>query len=59
MTPHERAEEIVAFAIALLTKDAGIPRADAGRLLLGALARWFGIDFGSAVTHVEELLEND
>ncbi len=53
MTPNERAEEIIESAISLLTKDAGIPRGDAGRLLLGALARWFGVDFDREVEAID------
>jgi hypothetical protein len=53
MTPSEQAEKLIEAAIALLADEAGIPRGDAGRTLLGAIARWFGIDFAREVERVE------
>ncbi len=40
-----RADELLEQAIRTLARELGIPPADAGRTLLGALAKWFGIDF--------------
>ena len=44
-THMDRADELLEEAITTLAGELGIAPADAGRTLLGALARWFGIDF--------------
>lgn len=41
----ERAQELLEEALQTMARDLDLAPADAGRSLLGALARWFGVDF--------------
>ncbi len=52
-----RAEELLQGAISTLAKELGIPPADAGRTLLGALAKWFGIDFSREAERADAVRE--
>lgn len=44
-TMTQAADEQLLFALAMLGEELHVPPAEAGRELLRALARWFGIDF--------------
>ncbi len=49
-----RADELLETSISTLAGELGIAPADAGRALLGALARWFGIDFAREAAAASE-----
>ncbi len=54
--PHERAEEVMGNAIMRLARAEGLCPAGAGRELLVALMRWYGIpDFRRAAESAEEI----
>ena len=52
-----RADELLEQTIRTLAGELGIAPADAGRTLLGALAKWFGIDFAREAERAEEALD--
>lgn len=54
IAPISLADQIVADAIACLAEAEGLCPAEAGRTLLAALARWFGIDFHREVDRPQE-----
>jgi len=52
-----RADELLETAISTLAGELGIAPADAGRTLLGSLARWFGVDFTREAERAEAVLD--
>lgn len=48
--PGEVADRFVAQVVAGLAAGCDLAKSEAGRALLGAQARWFGIDFDREVT---------
>ncbi len=53
-----RIDELLEAAISTLAGELGIAPADAGRTLLGSLARWFGIDFAREADAADAALGN-
>jgi len=53
-----RIDELLEAAISTLAGELGIAPADAGRTLLGSLARWFGIDFAREADAADAALED-